>query len=228
MNGDKALLFARSRYGSARGDFDRAERQRQVIVAIKDKTLSVGTFANPLKVSQLIDTFGNRVSTNLSIGEIMRVYDISKQVDTSKIFSISLANPDKPLVNTGNIGGQSIVKPIAGVDNFDEIRAFVRNELKDGYIKNENASIIILNASGKSGAAQARADELKGYGYNVIQVVDAGTPGITGTQLVDQTKGVKKYTKRYLEQRLGTSAMNNLKNLDLTPYNADFVIVVGQ
>lgn len=228
LDGGYALAYARSRYGEASGDFGRAEHQRIVIVAIKDKVLSLGTFANPLKVTQLLDTFGDRVTTNLSIGEIMRVYDITKQIDSSKITSTSLANKDNPLVVTSNIGGQSVVVPKAGVNNYDEIRSFVRNQLKDGYIKNENASVIILNASGKSGVAQARADELKGYGYNVIQVADAGTPGITGTQLIDQTKGVKKYTKRYLEQRLGTSALSNLKNLDLTPYNADFIIVIGQ
>lgn len=228
MNGKKALMFARSRYGSARGDFDRADRQRQVIVAIKDKILSVGTFANPVKISQLLDTFGSRVVTNLSVSEMMRIYEIGKQIDSTKIASTSLANPDKPLVVTDNVGGQSIVRPAAGLSNFDAIKKFVRTELKDGYIKNENASIIILNASGRTGVATAKAEELKGYGYNVIQVADAGQPGVTGTQLVDQTNGVKKYTKRYLEQRLGVSSLTSLKTLDLTPYTADFVIVIGE
>jgi LCP family protein required for cell wall assembly len=125
MNGKTALLFARSRYGSARGDFDRADRQRQVIVAIKDKVLSVGTFSNPVKISQLLDTFGNRVSTNLSLDEMMRIYDIGKQIDSSKIVSLSLADPTKNLVTTGTIGGQSIVRPTAGLNNFDAIKAYV-------------------------------------------------------------------------------------------------------
>jgi molybdopterin-guanine dinucleotide biosynthesis protein len=88
--------------------------------------------------------------------------------------------------------------------------------------------VIVLNASGKTGAASARANELKSYGYNVIQVADVGTPGVVGTQLVDQTNGVKKYTKRYLEQRLGKTATSSVKSLDLSPYTADFVIVIGQ
>jgi LCP family protein required for cell wall assembly len=228
MNGTKALQFARSRYGSARGDFDRADRQRQVMVAIKEKVLSVGTFANPVKVTQLIDTFGNRVVTNLTINEMMRIYEIGKQIDSSKITSTSLANPDKPLVVTDNVGGQSVVRPAAGLNNYDAIKAFVRTQLVDGYIKNENASIIVLNASGRAGAATTKANELKSYGYNVIQVADAGQPGITGTQIIDQTKGVKKYTKRYLEQRLGVTSQTSLKTLDLTPYTADFVIVIGE
>lgn len=228
MNGKTALLFARSRYGSARGDFDRADRQRQVIVAIKDKVLSVGTFANPVKISQLLDTFGDRVVTNLSVSEMMRIYEIGKQIDSAKIGSISLADPAKPLVVTDNVGGQSIVRPAAGLNNYDEIKAFVRTQLKDGYIKSENASIIVLNASGRAGAATAKSNELKNYGYNVIQVADAGKPGITGTQIIDQTKGIKKYTKRYLEQRLGVTSQTSLSTLDLTPYTADFVIVIGE
>jgi hypothetical protein len=228
MNGTKALMYARSRYGSARGDFDRADRQRQVIVAIKEKALSVGTFANPVKVTQLLDTFGNRVVTNLSISEMMRIYDIGKQIDTAKITSTSLANPDKPLVVTDNVGGQSVVRPAAGLNNYDDIKTFVRTQLKDGYIKSENASIIVLNASGRAGAASAKATELKNYGYNVIQVADAGQPGVTGMQVVDQTKGVKKYTKRYLEQRLGVTSLTSLKTIDLTPYTADFIVVIGE
>jgi LCP family protein required for cell wall assembly len=37
MDAKQALLYVRSRHGSARGDFDRAERQRLFIMALKDK-----------------------------------------------------------------------------------------------------------------------------------------------------------------------------------------------
>ena len=37
LNGGYALAYARSRYGTSRGDFDRGEQQQKVIVALKIK-----------------------------------------------------------------------------------------------------------------------------------------------------------------------------------------------
>lgn len=227
LNGAYALAYARSRHGDERGDFGRGEHQQKVILGIKDKVLSLGTFSNPAKVTALLDTLGNRVSTSFSINDIMRIYDLSKQFNATNVTNVDLAMPGTAVVTTGMIGDQSVVYPKAGVDSYDEVRSFVRNHLKDGFIIKENPSIIVLNGSSKTGAAQKRADELKSYGYNVIQVADAATKTATSTQLVDMTKGQKKYTKRYLEQRLNTTAVTSIDGIDLTPYTADFVIIVG-
>lgn len=63
FDGEKALFFCKVPQNSARGDFDRAERQKAVIVALKEKVQSVGTYANPVKVTQLLSTFGDHVRT---------------------------------------------------------------------------------------------------------------------------------------------------------------------
>lgn len=228
LDGGIALAYARSRYGAQRGDFDRGEHQQTIMVGIKDKVLSLGTFSNPVKVTGLLDTLGNRVKTNLSITNMMRLYDLSKKINSSSINHVDLADPKSAVVTTGNVGSQSVVLPVAGIDNYSAVINFVRSQLKDGYIIKENPSIIVLNGSGVSGAAQKRADELKSYGYNVTQVADAPSSGVYGTTLVDNTKGSKKYTQKYLENRLGTKAVKSIKGMDLTPYSADFVVVVGQ
>lgn len=227
LDGGMALAYARSRHGDERGDFGRGEHQQKVLMAIKDKALSLGTFSNPAKVSQLMDTFGKRVTTNFSLNDIMRLYELSKKFSNTNVTNVDLAMPGSAVVTTGMIGNQSVVYPTAGVDNYDAVRKFVRTNLKDGYIIKENPSIIVLNGSTKSGAAQKRADELTSYGYNVIQVADATVKNATTTQLIDLSKGQKKYTKRYLEQRLGATSVSTVDGLDLSTYVADFVIVVG-
>lgn len=227
MGGKQALLYAQSRYGSARGDFDRNLRQREVSVALKDKIFTLGTFGNPVKVSQLMDAFGSHIQTNFNIDEIMKIYDLGKQIDSSKITSVGLADPPQELVTTSNMGGISVVVPKAGTYEYGPIHNFVRNTLKDGFIKKEDPKIIVLNGSTKSGAATAKADELKSYGYNVIQVGDAPTKNYTNNTLVDLRGGDKKYTKRYLELRLKTSATGKLPD-GITSGEADFVIIVGQ
>lgn len=227
FDGKHALLYAQSRHGSERGDFDRTERQRQVIVALKEKVLKLGTFANPLKVNQLIDAIGNHISTDFSLNELMRVYDIVKTVDSTKIASIGLADPPNNYVTTGTEGDQSVVIPSAGVFDYTDIQSYVRNTLRDSYLKSENANIIILNGTGTAGLATLKSTELKSYGYNVTQVADAPTKTYAKTELIDLTKGVKKYTKSYLEKRLGVTAITNLPDPNIVPGAADFVIILG-
>ncbi len=227
FDGFRALAYARSRYASARGDFDRAERQRLVILAMKDKIFSAGTFGNPLKISQLISDFGNNMQSNLSTNEVLRLYEIGKSIESSKVTSVGLADPPNNFVTTGNVNGLSVVLPRAGVDDFSEIKAYVRNSLKDGFIRNENATIAVYNGTTIGGLAGSKATDLRSYGYNINVVADAPTKTYTKTILVDMRNGAKKYTKNYLEKRLGVVAVNSMPDNTINPGNADFVIILG-
>lgn len=227
FDGKHALLYAQSRHGSLRGDFDRTERQREVVVALKEKILSLGTFANPIKINQLIDAIGNHVSTDFSQNELKRVYDVAKDVPSTKIASIGLADPPNNFVTTDNINGQSVVVPRAGLFNYTEIQSYIRNTLRDSFLKSENANIIILNGTTTPGLATLKSTELKSYGYNVTQVADAPTKNYAKTTLIDLTKGVKKYTKSYLEKRLGVTAVTTLPDKSIVTGTADFVIILG-
>jgi LCP family protein required for cell wall assembly len=228
FDGFRALAFARSRHTSARGDFSRSERQRAVLVALKSKVFSAGTYANPLKISSLMSNFGNHVQTNLAVNEISRLYDIGKDIDGSKVASVGLADPPNNYLVTDNIDGISIVRPRAGLDNYKEIQNFIRNKLKDGFLADENATIAVLNGTNVAGLAGRTAEELKSYGYNVSQIADAPTKGYTSTIIVDLRNGQKKYTKAYLEKRFGTSVVSSLPDSNINPGTADFVIILGQ
>lgn len=226
FDGTKAQAYARSRFTSARGDFDRSERQRLIMIALKDKILSLGTLANPVKINELISAFGSHIQSNLSTDEVMRVYTIGKEIPSSSISSIGLADPPNNYVKTANINGLSVVVPRLGTDNFSEIQGYVRNALKDGFLKQENASISVLNGTSTEGKATTKANELKSYGYNVVNIGDSPVKGNTKTIIVDRT-GQKKYTRRYLEQRFGVTATDKMPNDTIPTNNADFVIILG-
>lgn len=68
MNGERALLYVRSRHasGAEGSDFARSKRQNQVIAAVKEKVLSLGTLVNPVKVFEIIDTIKDNISTDIS------------------------------------------------------------------------------------------------------------------------------------------------------------------
>ncbi len=227
MDGFEALAYSRSRHTSARGDFDRAERQRLIILALKDKILTAGTFSNPAKISGLLDTLGDRVVTDFSLQDLTRLYNIGKDINQSKISSIGLADPPNNYVVTDNVAGQSVVVPRAGTKDYSEIKAYLRSVLKDSYIRNENASIMVLNGTTTAGLATTKGDELKTYGYNITQVGNAPTKTYTKTTVVDLRSGSKKYTKNYLEKRFGVSAVNTVPDATIQPGVADFVIILG-
>ncbi len=227
FDGLKGLMYARSRYTSPRGDFDRSQRQREILIALKEKTLTAGTFSNPRKVSQLMSAFGSRLQTNMTMNEMLRLYEIGKNIPSDKVASLGLADPPNVLVQTANVNGQSVVVPKAGNDDYSAIRSFVRNALKDAFLKKEDATIAVFNGTTTAGLASTKADELKSYGYNISKVANAPAQNYTQTVLVDLTNGQKKYTKGYLEKRFNVTAVTTVPAGIDNSDGAEFVIILG-
>lgn len=134
MNGEKALEYARSRHGTALGDFDRVRRQQKVIMAVKDKIMSLNLLLNPSKLSQLYQQINAAIKTNASFGEIRKVLELAgKFGDLSQVSSLVL-DPASGLVYSPSIaerkklyGGAYVLVPKAG--NFTKIQAAVRKLL---------------------------------------------------------------------------------------------------
>jgi LCP family protein required for cell wall assembly len=228
MGGVQALQYVRSRHTSARGDFDRTERQRLLIEALSQKVLSAGTYTNPLKISQLLSAFGNHVSTDLSVNDSLRLMTILKGVKGQAIQSVGLADPPNNYVQTGDIGSASVVLPTAGQGNYTAIQSYIRNTLKDPYIAKENASVEVLNGTTVPGLAGTTGDTLKTYGYNVTKVDSAPSSDYTKTTLVDLTNGKKPYTKNYLQKRFNATVVTKLPDATIQATGADFVVILGQ
>ncbi|CAN5147238.1 hypothetical protein BH09PAT3_BH09PAT3_3100 [soil metagenome] len=234
FDGKHALIYVRSRETSS--DFARSQRQRAVLLALKQKAVTLGVLGNPTKLSGLLGAFGSNVQTDLSLSDASRMYSIFKKINNSNIQSISLAGTtsttssaaaDDGLVTTGNVNGQSIVMPKAGLENYDAIQDFVRGRLQDGYILKEKAKVLVINGTVESGKADAMAKRLKSYGYNVVGTGTTETKVFPSTAVVDLSKSKKKYTKHYLEQRFNTTALKTLPDNTIKPGTADFVVILG-
>jgi LCP family protein required for cell wall assembly len=63
MNGDTALIYARSRYSTS--DFDRSRRQQEIIAAVRDKLAQASTwFKLPAIYSAVTDSISTDIPTN--------------------------------------------------------------------------------------------------------------------------------------------------------------------
>jgi LCP family protein required for cell wall assembly len=224
FDGNQALNYVRSRETTS--DFARAQRQRAVLVAIKDKAETLGVLSDPLKISSLINSFGNNVATDISFSDAVRLYSIITDIPDSAITSIGLADSPNNYVTTGNMDGQSIDLPTAGLFNYTAIQQYVRTQLKDPYILKENAKILILNGTTTPGLATTMASELETYGYNVTGTANAPSSDWTSTTLYD-LNSKDPYTKNYLQERFNQKAQTQLPYNYLNTNGADFVIIIG-
>lgn len=68
ITGKQSLSYARMRYEDPKGDYGRQKRQRQVIMAIVKKALSLSSLPN---IQKLLNSISDSMSTDLSFDDIM-------------------------------------------------------------------------------------------------------------------------------------------------------------
>ncbi|MEI7682738.1 MAG: LCP family protein [Candidatus Saccharibacteria bacterium] len=132
LDGQISLNLARSRgdgpgsYGVV-SDFDRTGYQRQILLALKDKATSAGVLTNPVKISNLFDAVGKNAKIDLSLGNIRRLSNLTKGINSADIKSVSLNDYNKVnyLRNYTSADGQSTLIPAAGLDNYSQIQALL-------------------------------------------------------------------------------------------------------
>jgi len=100
--------------------------------------------------------------------------------------------------------------------------------MKDGFLTQESAAVALYNGTAIEGLAGRTAEDLKSYGYQISAVANSPNKGVEKTILVDLRNGEKKYTKRYLENRFGVTAVTTMPYDNIDPGTADFVIILGQ
>ena len=100
LNGQDALYFVRSRYSTS--DFDRSLRQQQVIFAVKDKALSVGVLANPLKLSSILKNANKNIVSDLNIFDTGNLIQLANSLNAEKV------KPAQEHLSTENILYQTL------------------------------------------------------------------------------------------------------------------------
>ncbi len=224
MDGVKALLYARSRETTS--DFARGQRQRQILVALKDKVLSAGTLSSPAKIDGLINAFGDNVYSDLSSRGAMRLVGIMKKTADSKVNSIGLTDEGRKLITTDHVGTTSVDRPLAGFGNYTDIQNYIRSQIPDGYIVKEHAGVAVVGQTATSAAATTAL--LKGYGYDVTST-DVSAAASSSPVLVDLSKDKDPYTLHYLESRYGVKAARTMPaGITAAAGNAKFVIIGGK
>lgn len=97
LNGPTALYYVRSRYSTS--DFDRARRQQEIIVAIKNKVFSLQLLKKPSQITVLIGHLKNNITTDLNIWDAPTLLSLAPSLDSTTLITKTLST-DNLLVQT--------------------------------------------------------------------------------------------------------------------------------
>ncbi len=188
LDAEHALYLAQARgdtpinWGFPNSNFEREKNQQKILVAIKEKAMSTGTLTNMGKVTGLIDALGHNLRTNFDTSEIRTLMALGGDIPAPSIKSISL-------IDEGVIGGNAV--PTAGQYDFSQIQALIKKKLNSSPLAREDASVMVLNASGVGGVAQKEADKLTALGMTT-EVGNAPAEAAYSTNVLYQIKPTDK------------------------------------
>jgi LCP family protein required for cell wall assembly len=114
MNGHTALAFVRSRKGAGDNDFTRADRQQQLLTAIRDK-LTAGNLL--LALPGLLDAVKNTITTDVPAARLAELASAVQSADMSQLQRIVLQPPVYMTVNAHSAAGYILIP------NLEAIRA---------------------------------------------------------------------------------------------------------
>lgn len=172
LDGETALKYVRSRKTTS--DYDRSQRQRQVVLAIKESAMSREVLTSPTKIKELYNSVQENVVTDLSILEIITLAKIATSFHPDSIISYGLH--DDPL----NPGGFLYTPPRDQYDGAfvlvphqnETIHEFVSLLFNHRQVYVDKPEIVILNGTSRSGLATKIFYHLQRFGLNTIDATN--------------------------------------------------------
>jgi hypothetical protein len=239
MNGERALQYARSRMSTS--DFDRANRQQLILLAIREKALNLNLIP---KLPALAATMGNMVKTDMSLEEMGEMALLAPQIDMANMKRVVI---QKPMVYGQRVNGAAVQLPRWDLINQAVSDLFERPmqveptptpapptptptmapaAIQDlQRLAEDGARIAVQNGTSEANFAARVAAILLEEGYQVVEFGDADRLDYPSTVIVDYT--AKTYTLEKLVQKFQVSPENVRRSPNLRS-QIDIRIVVGQ
>jgi LCP family protein required for cell wall assembly len=231
LPGDLALAYARAR-NTIGSDFDRAERQQQVILGVRNRVLTQDTLLSLIRKSPILyQEISSGVRTNLSLSQAIQLGWLAPQIPEESI-KRGVIGPNQVEFAT-SFDGQDILRPLP-----EEIR-LLRDEIftssgpitpaateadPQKLMQAEDAKVSVLNGTLTPGLAAQTANYLENQG---IQVVDPGNASerYDFTTVIDYTGNPS--TINYLVELLNVSSDRIYHSYE-PDSQADVVLLLGE
>lgn len=231
LPGELALAYARSRKTEG-GDFDRAQRQIKVIMAIRDRLLRPDMLPTLIAKSPVLyQELSAGVHTNLNLDQAIQLAWLAIQIPEENLNRGVIGPPDQVLL-VKSPEGDDVLKPIT-----DKIR-ILRDEVFFGLespspgavgmsstdlVKTEAPKISVLNGTITPGLAARTTDYLQSQGITITNTGNADQV-YTNTTIFDYTG--KIYTVKYLMELMNVTSNRFFSRYDPTS-QVDVVVILG-
>ena len=174
LDGETALKYARSRKTTS--DFDRANRQQQIIYAIKEKTLQTNVIFSKSKIEDILDTLKDNIDTNITAKELLTLGTMASDYQSNQINHRLIH--DDPTQCGGFVyspsrefyNNQFVLIPAGG---YESIHQYADLNLNTPQIAQENSKIHILNGTSVVGVAGETKQVLKRFCFDIIRYGNA-------------------------------------------------------
>ncbi|QQR55455.1 LCP family protein [Candidatus Peregrinibacteria bacterium] len=184
LDGETALKYVRSRHNTS--DFSRAQRQQEVLQALKDKATSLGVLTSPSKIKDLYSAIANNFESNMSLTELLALAEFGSDLEEGAIQNAvfnDLAYTKGGFLYTPEReeGDPYYLFPYAG--DFSELALFARVFLYHPEIARDQVTIRVLNGTKTSSLAGLTKMMLVRYGFNALPPQNAETKDVIKTQI---------------------------------------------
>lgn len=232
LDGPTALAYARNRetFGA---DFDRADRQQQVVLGMFDQITSLGTLPRLITKSPIIyDNLRNGIHTNLNLKDTISLAWTVAQLPRENI-KRGLIGPNEvnmsmspdgmdiliPDMDAVRIVRDQVFATTSGVAPIATVYVGDPVELRQA----ESATVSVLNATTTPGLASQTTNYLLDQGINIIDTGNASDKSDT-TVIIDYTG--KPYTVQYLVELLNIQPNSIYSRYDPNS-QVDIAILLG-
>lgn len=126
MEGEDALAYVRSRHGSAGGDFSRSQRQKVVLLGIRDKIFSIKALD---ELPRYYELFAKHVETDLDLEILKYLKPALRNVNNLEVREVTISTEN--VLRSGTSGnGQFVLLPKTSGTGWHEVKQFVQAELE--------------------------------------------------------------------------------------------------
>ncbi|HVM90904.1 MAG TPA: LCP family protein [Verrucomicrobiae bacterium] len=195
MSGQTALVFVRSRHGNngEGSDFARSRRQQLVLMALRDKLLSLNTLADPGKLAKMYSSLASHIQTDLTPWDALAFAPLLSDFDPSHVTTHVLTDaPDGELVAT-NLNNNFLLFPKDG--NWDAIKDLAQNPFATEDSSKQTApplaKVELKNGTFRTGFAAQVSSALTLAGYQAVNDGNASHRQYAKTMIFDLTGGRK-------------------------------------
>lgn len=221
MDGITALKYVRSRHSLQDGtDFGRAQRQRNLLVAVKQKIFSIGFIP---QIIPFMTSLGDDLRTDLTLDDVRVLLQNASALSDYQIISLAITDQNY-LQNSVSFDGQAILISKDGQDDWTRIHKWLKDEFS-GKPQPISATVQVENATNIIGLARVAAKRLREKNLEVLEPVNATISNVQKTTITVYSKNVNQEDIDLLEKEFNIPAVIYAAEKQL-PYNV--LVVVGE